>query len=235
MLSGCATRSRTFKEQLQKATDQKQNAKLAGTPTALDQNVQFNPLYQELKSKQADIRSTRAAAESRMSASETLLQQELERSKRIANSENALSELTRDYDVNRDIYQDLLKRRENARVSMNLDEAGQGLTFHIQDPAAMPLQPSGLRLMHFALAGLAAGVALPLVLLFGLARFDPRVRSAAQLERATNLPVLATIPIYRTSHDRVRERARTAAAILIILAVGAAYALLYWIRLQASQ
>ena len=26
-----------------------------------------------------------------------------------------------DYEVNRDLYQDLLKRRENARVSMNLD------------------------------------------------------------------------------------------------------------------
>ena len=47
--------------------------------------------------------------------------QELDRSRRIAASESALAELTRDYEVNRDIYQDLLKRRENARVSMNLD------------------------------------------------------------------------------------------------------------------
>ena len=51
-----------------------------------------------------------------------MLNSELDRSRRIAASESALAELTRDYEVNRDIYQDLLKRRENARVSMNLDE-----------------------------------------------------------------------------------------------------------------
>ncbi|MGA8279120.1 MAG: XrtA system polysaccharide chain length determinant [Rhodanobacteraceae bacterium] len=221
-----------LKEQLQQATEQKQNAKLAGTPTALDQNVQFNPLYQELKSKQAEIHSTIAAAQSRMSASESLLQQELDRSKRIANSENALSELTRDYDVNRDIYQDLLKRRENARVSMNLDQARRGLTFRIQDPAMMPLRPSGLRFLHFGLAGLFLAIAMPLGLLFALARFDPRVRSAAQLERISGLPVLATIPVYQTRRDRVRERARTSLAALIIIAVMTAYVIVSWLKLK---
>ena len=45
-------------------------------------------------------------------------------------TESALAELTRDYEVNRDIYQDMLRRRENARVSMELDRerrGGQGL------------------------------------------------------------------------------------------------------------
>ena len=56
-----------------------------------------------------------------MSIAESMLNEELHRSGRIADSESALAELTRDYEVNRDIYQDLLRRRENARVSMELD------------------------------------------------------------------------------------------------------------------
>src|SRR5262249_46213972 len=81
--------------------------KAAGTPAPVDESVQYNPLYQELRSKLAEVRRNAAATGSRMSASETLLQRELDRSRRIADSENVLSELTRDYEVNRDIYQDL--------------------------------------------------------------------------------------------------------------------------------
>jgi polysaccharide chain length determinant protein (PEP-CTERM system associated) len=201
-----------------------------GTPSALDKTAQFNPLYQELRSKLADTRRQIAAAESRMSATESLLNNELDRSRRIAASESALAELTRDYEVNRDIYQDLLKRRENARVSMNLDEEGRGLTFRIQDPATRPLRPTGLSLTHFALAGIVLAFAAPIGLLFGVARFDPRVRSARLLERQIAVPVLAAVPAYAVPRERRHDRARYALAILLMLGVFAAYALVYWIR-----
>ena len=133
-----------LRRQLQEEENRKLQAQAAGTPTAIDQTVQYSPLYAELRSKLADVRRQIAADESRMTATETLLNSELDRSRRVATSESALAELTRDYEVNRDVYQDLLKRRENARVSMNLDEEGRGLTFRIQDPATKPLRPTGL-------------------------------------------------------------------------------------------
>jgi polysaccharide chain length determinant protein (PEP-CTERM system associated) len=219
-----------LRNQLAKEETRKQDAQRAGTSTTLDQNAQFNPLYQELRSKLADVRRQIAANSSRMGATESLLNSELDRSRRIAASESALAELTRDYEVNRDIYQDLLKRRENARVSMNLDEEGRGLTFRIQDPATVPLRPSGLSMMHFALAGIVLAVLLPLALLFGIARFDPRIRSARELERRIGVPVLATVPLYATPRERRGERSRQALAILMIFAVFAAYAITYWLR-----
>ncbi len=163
-----------------------------------------------------------------------MLKDELDRSRRIAASESALAELTRDYEVNRDIYQDLLKRRENARVSMNLDEEQRGLTFRIQDPAVMPLRPSGLRLMHFALGGL--GLALvaadrPLVRARALRSAHPLGAAARTPDR---LPVLATVPTYTAPSDRLRERARISMAILLVFAALAAYAVMYWIRLRGA-
>ena len=210
--------------------DQQKKDQEPGTPSALDKTAQFNPLYQELRSKLADTRRQIAAGESRMNATEQLLNGELDRSRRIAASESALAELTRDYEVNRDIYQDLLKRRENARVSMNLDEEGRGLTFRIQDPATRPLRPTGLSLTHFALAGIVLAFAAPIGLLFGVARFDPRVRSARLLERHIAVPVLAAVPSYAVPRERRNDRARYALAILLMLGVFAAYALVYWIR-----
>jgi polysaccharide chain length determinant protein (PEP-CTERM system associated) len=204
----------------------------SGHPGAtVDSNVQFNPLYQQMKGQVSTLRSDIAAANARLNASQAMLESELERSKRIANSEAATSELTRDYTVNRDVYQDLLKRRENARVSMNLDADQGGLSFVVQNPAVLPLTPSGLRFVHFGVGGMVAALAIPFGLLFGIARFDPRVRSAAQLERLTGLAVLATVPFYPTPADRRRDHLRNTTLVLMVAAVVAAYGIVFWLKL----
>ncbi len=221
-----------LRQQLVKEDQRKASAREAGTPSALDGNVQFNPLYQQLNSQLSAIRGDSAAIAARMNESQTLLQSELERSKRIANAEVVTAELTRDYNVNRDVYQDLLTRREKARVSMNLDDQRQGLTFMVQNPAVMPLNPSGLRFMHFAIAGGLLALTIPFGLLFGIARIDPRVRSAAQLEALTGLTVLATIPFYPTPHDRRQERVRNSMLVAIVLGVGLLYLIVFWLKLK---
>jgi polysaccharide chain length determinant protein (PEP-CTERM system associated) len=221
-----------LRQQLAQSNQRKQSARLAGTPIPLDTSVQMNPLYQQLKIQLSTTRSDAAAAAARLAASESMLQSELGRSARIANSENVTSELTRDYNVNRDVYQDLLKRRENARVSMNLDNKQRGLTFLIQNPAVMPLVPSGLRFMHFGLAGIVLSLAVPFGLLFGLVRFDPRVRSVWQLERATGLTVLAAIPFYPTPRDRRRDHLHNIMLAAIVMGVAAVYLILFALRLK---
>lgn len=217
--------------QLEQEEKRTEAAKNSGASTALDANAQFNPLYQELRSKLAEVRRQIAATESRMGATDSLLNGELDRSRRIAASESALAELTRDYEVNRDIYQDLLKRRENARVSMNMDSEGRGLTYRIQDPASKPLRPSGLSMMHFALAGVGLGLVLPIGLLFGIARFDTRLRSVRELERLVGVPVLATVPFYGTRRERTGERARVLLSIILMIALIGVFVLTYWLRM----
>jgi len=204
----------------------------SGGAIPLDHAVTMNPVYQQMRLQLSVVRSDAAASAARVGASEAMLQGELERSKRIANSENVVAELTRDYTVNRDVYQDLLKRRENARVSMNLDAEQRGLTFLVQNPAMMPLVPSGLRFMHFGLAGLALSLAIPFGLLFAVARFDPRVRSVAQLERATGFPVLASVPFYPTPRDRRRTQLQNMTIMLMVFGVGAVYLLVFWLRMK---
>ncbi len=210
-------------------TSMRQEEQRRNQPSSSDEaaDTRLNPLYQELRSRLAETRREIAAIQSRMGASEGLLGNELGRSQRIASSESALAELTRDYDVNREIYQDMLRRRENARVSMEMDRERRGLTMRIQDPAQMPLRPSGLRFMHFALGGLAAAVVVPLGLLFLLARFDPRVRSPRQLERQGHYALLTVVPRYRTPRDRRREFMRMTMSALILCAVMLAYGLVY--------
>jgi polysaccharide chain length determinant protein (PEP-CTERM system associated) len=215
---------RDLEEELRQE-ESRQQSRMAGSPSTLESSATMNPLYGELRSKLSAARSRSASVSSRIATAEGLLEQELVRNQRIAASESNLAELTRDYEVNRDLYQDLLKRRENARVSMNLDAEQRGLSFRIQEPAAMPLRPTGLRLMHVAGAGLGAAFFTPLVLLLGVVKLDPRVRSPLQIERDAALPVLGTMPMYVTPNKRRQMLRRFALASFLVLLVPAVYGL----------
>src|SRR5690606_36853953 len=157
------------------------------------EDAQLFPLYNDLCSRLAQVRREAVAIRSRMGVAQSLLDQELDPSRRIAASESVLAAPIRDHEVHREIYQDLLRRRVNARVSRGLDQENRGLTLRVQDPATMPLRPSGLRLMHIAAAGAVLAVVLPIGLLVLLARFDARVRSPRQIPQRTGYPLLTVI------------------------------------------
>ena len=200
-------------------------------PIALGGTVTANPLHADLRRRLADVRAMSAAAASRAATGQALLNQELARSQQLVASEGTLAELLRDHEVNRDLYQDLLKRRENARVSMNLDAERRGLNFRIQEPAAVPLQPTGARLMHFAGAGLVIALAVPILLLLLLVRHDPRVRTPMQIERDAGLPVLGTIPAHLTRARQAQASRRYVLASALLLAVPAVYGLVLVLKL----
>lgn len=210
---------------------QAQKNRDADKATTLNSGVQYNPLYQQLNSQLAAVRSDIAALSRRLNVANSMLQQALTHSRRVAESKNITAELTRDYAVNHEVYEDLLKRRERARISMQLDASRQGLSFRVKDPPVMPVTPNGLRLMHFAVLGLLFGLAVPIGLLFGVVRFDPRVRSAEQIERLVGLPVLADVPFQAGRRERRRQYLKTTLAILLGLVVLATYAGVYLAKL----
>jgi capsular polysaccharide biosynthesis protein len=143
---------------------------------------------------------------------------------RIQANKAQYAELTRDMEVNQQIYNDLLKRREKARVSMHLDLEGQGLNYRIHETAQYPLEPSGPKFQAFASAGIVLGLLAPFGLAAGVLQIDPRVRARKQLEDGIGLPVLAEIPQVRTPYEKRRDRWLTIMvsvfAVLVIVTYG---------------
>lgn len=171
----------------------REEAKAAGRIT-IDESVINNPMYQQLKRDLSQVKINIDTLVARIGEAKRELQMEIELGKRVHGGEATLAELTRDYQVNRDIYQDLLKRRENARVSMNLDRERQGLNIKIQEPAVLPIQPSGFRFLHFILAGFFLSFAVPMGLLYMKIELDPRVILGAIISDKCKLPLLAEVP-----------------------------------------
>jgi len=175
-------------------------AKATGRVT-VDDSVINNPMYQQLRRDLSQAQVAVDTLNARINEAKRQLQQELERGKRVHGGEATMSELTRDYQVNRDIYQDLSKRRENARVSMNLDTERQGLSFKIQEPALLPLEPTGLRFIHFVAGGLLAGILLPIGLIYAKLQAEPRIYVGQIISEKHKLPLLAIIPHMWSSTD----------------------------------
>jgi protein tyrosine kinase modulator len=146
--------------------------------------------------------------------------------------DTTLSELLRRYEATRETYQDLLKRRDNARVSMELDAQHRGFTMRVQEPAELPASASGLRLMHLTLIALFVAVMVPLGVLFAIVRLDQRVRSPHQIERL--VPLLGSISYSPTHREKSKLRSRTVAAGLMITCVFVAYVAAFLFKMKTT-
>jgi len=174
--------------------EEARNRPRSGDQSFVSDSVQINPIYQRLRSELLATNTEIETLTTRLNESKLRMDEEISRARRVHGGEAILAELTRDYEVNRDIYQDLLRRREKARVSMHLNQDKQGLTVRIQEPAALPLQPSGLRFLHFVVVGLLLGTAIPPGLLFAWQQVNPWVRSPLLISDKLRLPVLSVVP-----------------------------------------
>lgn len=159
-----------------------------------------NPLYEELRKQLSEADVSLRSQKRRMESLTSLQNEEFERQQRIAANQAELSELTRDYDVTRKVYEEMLQRKEAARLSMTLDIEGQGVSYRIQEPASFPLMPSGLHFIHFAIIGPILGFLIPFGLLVLYVMFDPHFRSARMLQKQMppEIELIGVIPHFKS-------------------------------------
>jgi len=197
----------------------------------MNESAMNSPIYQQLRRELSQSQVTVDALKARIAESQRLLREEAQRGKGVRSGDARLADLARDNQINREIYQDLLRRRERARVSMSLDDDRQGLTFSIREPATLPQAPTGPRFWHFVLGGLALGILVPFALLYVRMQVDPRVRIGDTIPSAHNVPVLATIPHLWTPDELKQLRAELPVLKLALVATVAVCAILSMLRM----
>lgn len=108
--------------------------------------------------------------------------------------EQQFKELTRNYQTASEIYNELLKKRENSAMATDLEHQQESETFKVLDPPSLPLSPSFPKKVVFVGGGLGAGLALAVVVLYLLALSDKTMYSERDIELCLKLPVLTTVP-----------------------------------------
>lgn len=216
-------------EDLQQAIRAERESRIPGPGATPDSGVRevvvHNPLYQQLRQELSQTRTQIDTLKARIQEAQRQLDLEVQRGRQVHGDEATLAELTRDYEVNRVTYQDLSRRRESARVSMNLDRDRQGLRFRLQEEAYVPLHPTGFRMLHIVLAGAVLSLAVPIGLLFVVVQFDPRLRLPFIIGKRVGVQVLGVIPHFWSPPEVRALKVEFAVGVLAfsLLVVGALY------------
>ncbi len=170
------------------------------------QGVDANPVYQQLKIALGQEAANIASLQAKVAAFDQRVKELQDQVNTVPQVEAELAALNRDYEVNRTKFEELLTRRESARMSQQIEQTRQDVRFKIIDPPRVPLRPSGPNrplLMSMVLgAGLAAGVALA----FLISQLWPTFDSRRSLMQATNIPVFGSVSAVLSAAAVRRER-----------------------------
>ena len=152
----------------------------------------INPVYEQIRVQRNEVDVDLAAVQGQI-AERTLRVGEMQgRVEGMPEVEAELAQLTRDYDVLRDRYGEMLEQFETAKLSDVVGQTDQ-VEFSILDPPAAlasPVTPPRLLLLIGVMAlGLGAGVAWAFV----MSKLNPVFDSVTTLRLATGLPVLGAI------------------------------------------
>jgi len=116
--------------------------------------------------------------------------------------EAELTELQREYDTIKGIYEGLVGKREAAEMSVNLQRRQIGEQFVLLDPANLPQKPSAPDRMLINLFGLVAGLIVGLSLVALLEYRDSSFKTDSELGGVLALPVLAVVPLMLSETER---------------------------------
>lgn len=137
--------------------------------------------------------------------------------------EAELKRLDRDYGLNKEQYEALLKRREAARLSEEADAQADDIKLKVIEPPRIPLAPIGPnrgRMLSMVLfAALAAGAGLAVL----LSQVNPRFYSSEELKEVAQLPLLGTVSLVFSRRQQTERRMELAMFAVVLLGLFSMY------------
>lgn len=200
-------------EELKKQKQERIDAIKKAAPTdpaadAAKMAVNQNPVYQQLKVSLADAEANVASLRAKVSEAEKRYRAINDTARLRPELEEQLSQLNRDYSVQKANYDQLLARRESAKLTGDLDETAGVADFRIIDPprvAPKPVAPNRKALMGIVIGlSLAAGIAAS----FLISQMLPTFSTLSSLRNSVQRMALGTISLQVTPSQAARQRKR---------------------------
>jgi polysaccharide chain length determinant protein (PEP-CTERM system associated) len=110
-------------------------------------------------------------------------------------NEQRYAALMREYNIAKQNYDDLAKKRDESATATNLEERKAGENLEVLDPASLPEQPSEPNRLLIAGIGIGSGVLFGLFMAGFKEMKDTSLKNLKDVRAYTNLPVLSSIPL----------------------------------------
>jgi polysaccharide chain length determinant protein (PEP-CTERM system associated) len=201
-------------------------AELIRQSRARQYQAEMEKLDRQIASKEADVarmRQTMSDYQRRVDA--------------VPGHESEQTELMRDYETLQKTYSGLLAKKEESKISANLEREQVSEQFKVLDPARLPEKPSSPDRVKLTAAGAAFGLALVLGFVGFLEYRDETLRSEDEILRTLVLPVLAAIPIVAGAAERQRQRRSrmmVSVAVTVLVTIGITAVTLWRVGLLAG-
>ncbi len=187
-------------------------------PVGARRSTAPNPVYEQLQLQQVSLDTTIASLQARAQRETAEVKKWDGLAKSVPEVGAQMSKLTRDYDVIKRAYDELLNRRESAKIGSDLATQTQTVQFRIIDPPQAPPVPvapkRNLLLSVVLIGGIIAGTAFA----FLLSQIDDSVMTIRELREMVAAPVLGAIT--RVTRPSDRRLQRFGAAGFVALCVG---------------
>ncbi len=189
-----------------KALKQRKQKELERNQQTLKEGKLDNPVAQQLQILLTETEASISSLNARV-ASYTAKKQQLRKMVDIIPQVEAeLKRLNRDYNINKKNYDTLVSRREQAKISEDVQSGTQQVKFRIIEPPHVPLKASfpNRPLFDAGVLILALGAGYGIGLLFSLAQ--PVFYNSAELKRYAEIPVLGSVMKFDTKEVLSQRR-----------------------------
>lgn len=165
-----------------------------------------NNAMQQLRVALADQEAKVAALTARVSEYTSRFNSQKAAANSIPQVEADYTQLARDYQVNKQNYENLLARRESAHISGEMDANASVVDFRVIDPPRVPAQPAAPN-RPLLLSGVTlVSVGVGFLLAFILSQLRPTFNSRRELRDVTGLPVLGVVSMIWTPEQQQKRR-----------------------------
>jgi protein tyrosine kinase modulator len=165
-----------------------------------------NPVHQELTVALSKAESEVAILRTRVAEYRRRYAELQAGANLIPQVEAEFTQLTRDYEVNKARYEELLKRRESAQISGDLEETDAVMGFRVVDPPRLPLAPVGPNDLILVTLVLFVAVFGGIGGAWIVEQLNPTIRDERGLREASGLKVLGTVVLSSTERQNRRRR-----------------------------
>lgn len=165
-----------------------------------------NPVYQELQislsTTEADIASLDARLQ-KLNAKKRELEKLVDIVPKI---EGEMQRLNRDYEVHQKNYNELVKRREQAKISEDVESDTDQVKFRIIEPAYVPLRPTSPNRVIYDLGILVVSLGIGYGLSLLVSMLQPVFYNQLDLRNVIGYPVLGAVSKFDTPNVVARRR-----------------------------
>ena len=117
-----------------------------------------------------------------------------------------MQQLDRDYNIVKGQFEEVLTRRESARLSEQVEQTADDVQFRVIDPPFVPTKPSGPNKVLYSMAVLLAGIGAGAALAIGLSMLRPVFYSTEQIASKTDRPVLGSVRKLASKREKLSQK-----------------------------